>query len=106
LARACPDLLRHRVQVLERLGGGDDELHRQARGARQRRELEGHHLGAGDAVPAWLQVGWISCALRVRWSQGLSSTPAMPALVLGTPVSWNICSYSGVSCATLKIWSA
>ena len=33
--------LRHRVQIFERLGGGNDELHRQTRATGQRRELEG-----------------------------------------------------------------
>ena len=43
---------------------------------------------------------WISCALRVRWSQSFISTPPMPWLIVGTPVIWNICWYSGMDLAT------
>ncbi len=55
---------------------------------------------------------WIWCALRVRSPQFFSSTPPMPALIVGTPVIWNICLYSGAPRATLNtccayvcIWS-
>jgi hypothetical protein len=44
------------VQILERLGGRDHELHREAARARQRRKLEGEHLRAGDLSPFLLQV--------------------------------------------------
>ena len=56
LACLVHHLLRHRIEVLEGLGGGDDELHRQARRARQGRELEGRHACASDVVPLGLEV--------------------------------------------------
>ena len=52
---APQQVLRHLVEVLQRLGGGDHELHRQALRPGQRRELERRHLRAGDVIPALLQ---------------------------------------------------
>ena len=46
--RLLQKLLRDVVQALERLGGDDDELHRQAEAARQRRRLERGDPHAGD----------------------------------------------------------
>ena len=46
--RVLQELLRHVIQVRERIGAADDELDRQALSARQRRRLERHDLRAGD----------------------------------------------------------
>ena len=46
--RLLQELLRHGVEALERLGGDEDELDRQAETARQRRRLERGDAHAGD----------------------------------------------------------
>ncbi len=48
--------LRHGVQVLEWLGRGNHELHRQTLHPRQGRQREGCHTGTGDIIPLLLQI--------------------------------------------------
>ena len=67
LQRLLQELLRDVVEALERIGGGDDELHRQADAAGQRRRLERRDPHAGDLVQFLLQhrlqlVGGLACA--------------------------------------------
>ena len=67
LQRLLQELLRDVVQALERVGGDDDELDRQAEAAGQRRRLERGDAHAGDLAQLLLQhglqlVGGLRCA--------------------------------------------
>ena len=67
LQRLLQKLLRDVVQPLERLGGDDDELNRQADAAGQRRRLKRGDAHAGDLAQFLLQhrlqlVGGLACA--------------------------------------------
>ena len=78
---------------VERLGRDDDELHRQADTARQRRRLKRGDPHAGDLVrvPAAEPAAdrWWSWS---RWSHGLNT---MPAIDWPGTSSWKTCSVSG-----------
>ena len=87
-------VLRHVVQLLERLGRADDELHRQADAARQRRRLEGDDpLRRRSSFSSCCTIGCsIVGGVALRWSHGFSTMPAMDWP--GTS-SWKTCSVSG-----------
>ncbi len=70
LQRVLQELLGDVVEALERLGGADDELHRQADAARQRRRLERDDAHAGDLARApaagSAAAGWSCWCARPR----------------------------------------
>ena len=93
LCRACcRNFCATLFSALERFGGADDELNRQADAARQRRRLERGDAEAGDLPISCCIIGCNSLVVRARWSHGFSTMP--PIFWPGTS-SWNTCSVSG-----------
>ena len=82
--------LRDLVELLEGLRGVDDELHRQAVAAGQRRRLEGDDLRAGDAADLLLDDRLELVGGRARWSQGFRTMPAMDWPGTSSWKTWSI----------------
>ena len=91
--RFLEERLRHLVELIEGLRRVDDELHRQAVAAGQRRRLEGDDLRAGDAgLTSCCMIGWSWLEVLARSSHGFST---MPAIDWPGTSSWKTWSVSG-----------